>query len=578
MERLLDSSDGFFGWLWRASWQAALVVALVLLAQRLFARQLTPHWRHALWFVVVIRLALPGSVESRMSLFNFFNPPSLSTIVVPTETVLASAAPNDGQSGSSGAVGGFSPHFGSWAGLRLIWLAGAVALSVYFCAGAWQMRGRIRRQRPVTSEAVLNLLEDCKQEMGVSTPLSLLETATINSPALLGFIRPRLLLPEGLIGSFSRPELRYVFLHELGHLKRRDILLNWLMALPLVFHWFNPLVWYAILRIRSDGEAACDAVALAHAGAGENQPYGQTIIKLLERFSCPAKAPGLAGILENKTQMTRRIGMIAAFKKTNKRPVFAASLFAVLALLTLTDARSQQPLGAAQEQGALSKREARWQPWVIASSPRAGETEVHPALAELTVTFDRDMSKDLSWTRHDNGPYFPPKPEGQQAYWRDQRTCVLPVKLEAGQFYRMEINRTDQQDFRGKDGRVAAQSVLYFTTQGAGEAVKAKLTKPRVVCLAPPNGATDVDPNLSELRVTFDVPMWKGYSWTGGGDHYPYGGNVHWLDDYTCVLPVALKPDHQYSLGINSVAAVNFQSAQGRVPSDPVDYTFKTKP
>jgi hypothetical protein len=150
--------------------------------------------------------------------------------------------------------------------------------------------------------------------------------------------------------------------------------------------------------------------------------------------------------------------------------------------------------------------------------------------------------------------------------------------MEAGHYYRVEVNRTDQQDFRGLDGRAAAQSVLYFTTHGADQAVKAKLIKPKVVRLAPPNGATDVDPDLSELRVTFDVSMCKGYSWAGGGDQYPCGGQVHWIDDYTCVLPVALKPGHEYRLGINSLAAVNFQSAEGLVPADPIDYSFRTRP
>jgi beta-lactamase regulating signal transducer with metallopeptidase domain len=578
MKGLPELSDGFFGWLWGASWQAAILILLVLLAQGLLATRLTPRWRHALWLLVLVRLALPGSVESRLSLFNFFHLPALAPLAGPSETVVASATADDDPGAPSGAATGSSSPFGSWTGLRWVWLTGAVVVSGYFLASAWQLGRRIRRERPVTNGAVLSLLEDCKREMGVFTPLTLLETATIRSPALLGFIRPRLLLPAGLIQSFSLPELRYVFLHELGHLKRGDILLNWLMALPLALHWFNPLVWYALNRMRIDGESACDATALSRAGEGENQPYGQTIIKLLERFSCPARAPGLAGLLETQNQMKRRIGMIAAFKKTRQWPILAASLFALLALLTLTDARSQQSLGAAPGQSSASEPGARWRPWVIACSPRVGETEVDPALTEVSVTFDRDMSEEISWTRRDNGPHFPPLPDGQRAKWRDRRTCVLPVKLEAGQFYRVEINRTDQQDFRGQDGRAAAQSVLYFTTQGAGEAVKAKLTKPRVVCLAPTNGATQVDPSLSELRVTFDVPMWKGYSWTGGGGQYPYGGKVHWLDDYTCVLPVALKPDHQYSLGINSVAAMNFQSAQGRVPADPVEYRFRTRP
>ena len=75
--------------------------------------------------------------------------------------------------------------------------------------------------------------------------------------------------------------------------------------------WFNPFVWFAFHRMRIDRKLACDALALTHEGEKENRPYGQTIIKLLENFSRPAVAPGLAGILEIKNQMQRRISMIA---------------------------------------------------------------------------------------------------------------------------------------------------------------------------------------------------------------------------------------------------------------------------
>lgn len=86
---------------------------------------------------------------------------------------------------------------------------------------------------------MLNLLEDCKETMGVRTPLTLVETPATNCPALLGFVRPRLLLPAGFTSTFSRDELRYVFLHELGHIKRGDIPLNWLATIPLMVHWFD---------------------------------------------------------------------------------------------------------------------------------------------------------------------------------------------------------------------------------------------------------------------------------------------------------------------------------------------------
>jgi hypothetical protein len=81
------------------------------------------------------------------------------------------------------------------------------------------------------------------------------------------------------------------------------------------------------------------------------------------------------------------------------------------------------------------------------------------------------------------------------------------------------------------------------------------------------------------LRVTFNVPMGGGCSWTGGGPEFPTipeGKEPFWTEDHkTCVLPVALKPNSQYRLGLNSPSFKNFQSAGG-VPLEPVVYTFKT--
>ncbi|MCL5096957.1 MAG: M56 family metallopeptidase [Candidatus Omnitrophica bacterium] len=57
-------------WLWRASWQASVLVLLVLLTQWVFRARLTPQWRHALWWLVVIRLILPVAPESPWSIFN----------------------------------------------------------------------------------------------------------------------------------------------------------------------------------------------------------------------------------------------------------------------------------------------------------------------------------------------------------------------------------------------------------------------------------------------------------------------------------------------------------------------------
>jgi beta-lactamase regulating signal transducer with metallopeptidase domain len=575
MQPLLEFTGPFLVWLWRASWQASVLIVLVLLAQWLLRRQLAPRWRHALWLLVVVRLALPWAPESRVSLFNWFSMPSPAPSAS-SPTLISPAADAEDQSDASLVVAPTTSALQlPWrTGLAGLWLAGVVVLPAYLFVTNRRLGRRIRRQRPVTNATVLDLLEDCKQEMGVCTPLTLIETSAVASPSLYGFIRPRLLLPAGFTQSFSLPELRYVFLHELGHVKRGDILLNWLTTALLILHWFNPLVWYAFSRMQADRELACDALALAHTKEAENQSYGQTIIKLLESFCRPARSPGLVGILENKNQMKRRISMIAKFKKTNRWPVAAIVAFAGLAMITLTDAQSAPGAGTS----GADMADKPGPPNIVATSPRVGETDVDPATAEITVTFDRDMGGGCSWTG--GGPEYPQSPEGKKVAWRDKHTCVLPVKLEAGHYYRVGINSQSYQNFKSAKGVPARPSAIYFTTQGASEDLKRKTSKPQIVGLIPRNGTTDVDPKLTEIRVTFNVAMGEGCSWTGGGSDFPKapeGKQVYWTDDHkTCVLPVELQPGKVYRLGLNSPSHKNFQSTGG-VPLDPVSYTFRTK-
>jgi hypothetical protein len=99
---------------------------------------------------------------------------------------------------------------------------------------------------------------------------------------------------------------------------------------------------------------------------------------------------------------------------------------------------------------------------------------------------------------------------------------------------------------------------------------------PTVIKAVPDNGATDVDPAITELRITFDQPMDRGgFSFVGGGPNFPGSGRAHWVDDRTCVMPMALKPDHPYALSINSVTFQNFRSKQGE-PATPYPIMFST--
>lgn len=102
-------------------------------------------------------------------------------------------------------------------------------------------------------------------------------------------------------------------------------------------------------------------------------------------------------------------------------------------------------------------------PKIVSTHPVIGAPDVDPALTEISVTFDQDMGDGMSWTSY--GEYFPPSPVGQNAVWRDKRTCVMPVILEPGKSYRLGINSKSYQNFTGVLGIPVTPCDFYFTTK-----------------------------------------------------------------------------------------------------------------
>ena len=372
----------FLEGLGRVSVQAAVLVLLVLLVQWLFRRRLTPAWRCALWLLVVGRLVLPASLPTRISVFNLV--PSTSKASLSPAGSADAPAIEHGQGTSSplgepfrtapaptvreaqerSAMPALAPEPApiprgpviaspssalrrpariSWPLLLLgFWAVGAGTLAAHVVITSVRLARRFRGLREVSDPEVLEVLEECRTRMQLRTRLRLVEGTDVCSPALHGVLRPRLLLPAGFTRSFSLTELHFVFLHELAHVKRRDVLMNWLVAVLQVVHWFNPFVWFGFARWRVDRELACDALALKTAGEGRNRDYGRTILRLLEGFAHPVAAPGLVGILEDKRQLQQRIGMIAAFVPRKRCSLLATALFIALAMVGLTDARMPQ--------------------------------------------------------------------------------------------------------------------------------------------------------------------------------------------------------------------------------------------
>lgn len=96
-------------------------------------------------------------------------------------------------------------------------------------------------------------------------------------PALVGLLRPRLVLPRDFAERFDATEQRLVLAHEDVHRRRLDNLWNLLAALLCALHWFNPLAWLALRGLRADQELACDA-AVMRAHPGCEAPYSRALM------------------------------------------------------------------------------------------------------------------------------------------------------------------------------------------------------------------------------------------------------------------------------------------------------------
>ncbi len=348
MEGIMTYAQTFFGWLLQTTLIASVVICLILAAQKTLGGKLGPRWCHALWLVLLIRMILPWAPSSRVSLFNLIPSwdrqiqraqPSESTEqqepsgagqtsdtaeAIPAQKSESDVTIQKGVIPEPGAIADIQIESQPWlVSLRrvlpVLWLAGAIVIGAYLLMSNFVLWRIVKRDRPLVKQAMLELFEECKAQMGIESLVVVVPSGQIRSPGLFGFVRPRLLLPLAMLDTATLEEMRYVFLHELAHLRRHDIYLGWLTSLLQVLHWFNPLIWFAFYRMRSDRELACDALVLTCTGQDKSQEYGGAIVGLLRRFSRSRPLPAMAGIIESRSQLKRRIAMIAQFKNNSYR-------------------------------------------------------------------------------------------------------------------------------------------------------------------------------------------------------------------------------------------------------------------
>jgi biopolymer transport protein ExbD/tetratricopeptide (TPR) repeat protein len=196
---------------------------------------------------------------------------------------------------------------------------------------------KLRRDLAPADDRTVGVVERCRRLLDIDGTVSTGVTRLVEAPALHGILRPRLLLPAGLAARLDDAELELVVLHELGHVRRRDLLAQALLHAAAVLHWFNPLAWLALWAARADCEHACDEFVLGRLAEDRRQSYGEVLLKVVGLTARPVRLPAVLAMFDRKGHLKQRIERIVHFTSPGRgRAVLGGAVLASVALVSLT--------------------------------------------------------------------------------------------------------------------------------------------------------------------------------------------------------------------------------------------------
>lgn len=363
---------------------SSLLILLVLLLRRL---PIAPWQRYALWLVVLVRLLVPVQLFSLPASELTF--PDVRTVMeeidlnaIPTgkveeipqqdvDVMLETLQPGevftysytDGNFYLNPAIQ-FSVQYNTgcavieedgvytyafYANLRqvLLWIYGAGVLAALLVL--------IRSNRRFSRQ-----LKQLRRPLEVTGSLLPVYTAEgLPSPCLFGLFRPAIYLIQAT--AENQTALRHILAHEETHYRHGDHVWSLLRCLALALHWWNPLVWLAVIISRRDGELCCDAATLKRLGDEERQAYGETLLSLVTVKPVPRDLLSCSTTMTSgKRSLQERIRWIAQRPKVLVSVSVAVILVALAAVGCAFGHPSEEPADATSgEDILLSEEEIR---------------------------------------------------------------------------------------------------------------------------------------------------------------------------------------------------------------------------
>lgn len=411
MNQLSLTADRWWWWMTEMAWQSALLVAVLLVLDRVF-RQSSARFLHAIWLLFLLRMFVPPGIASPTGVAYWLRsepPLALQSERPPVEEPLAGRpdtvgrgdmVPTNGSTSvGSDTASSIAPR--GWASPRarlqalpwramllLSWAAIVAARLGMFSIGWWTVNRWLAASTPIEDDRRLRVWRAACSKVGLRSVPVLRDSQHCVTPLVIGVWRPYVLLPSALADALDDDELESVLVHELTHIRRHDPAIRCCVAITETIYFMFPWVWYAHWRIARLREDACDESTVM-ALQGRRKPYGSAILKTAELvgYRPPSLALGMRD--SHRTPRGRIERLLDA--QLPLAPVSSTQTIAVCGLLLLLlfpgGARPAQ-VSATAEQAVASKAPPRKPSDAhLLDNPSSDRAKTRPATdASLTAT------------------------------------------------------------------------------------------------------------------------------------------------------------------------------------------------
>jgi beta-lactamase regulating signal transducer with metallopeptidase domain/HEAT repeat protein len=301
----------------------------------------------------------------------------------PSAPVMHDAAPPAAARGLLDVVRGASV----WTILLALWAVVALAIGASLTWSALVVRRLVRRAQPLDDPSWMTPLWEVSDRMGLAEPPRLLLSGDAKMPFACGLVTPTIVLPAEC-EQWSRERRLAVLLHELAHVRRRDLMGHTLGRIVCAVYWFHPLVWTAARQLRSESERACDDLALeCGTRATDYAEHLLEIVTSVRREGTPMVALAMARRKEFEGRMLAILDPELRHSSPSRRQ--SATLIGALAMIALlVGAASPAPASARPRTASAGQHVA------AAAASRANDTALDADIVSAESAQEADVVAD----------------------------------------------------------------------------------------------------------------------------------------------------------------------------------------